>query len=359
MNGDELETEDDDEEVRREQLIIDACKKVFRAGAWLVKNGYGHLGILPYRAPSGCYWRCEFHPPGRPSKPFFRYSTCDEVRYLANHCGGSIRKDASAKKIAEAIMVSVPEDVREGCQGEASMETLRWLDEAEAHLQAGYVPEAFHECTEDYSRWALVRPYGNEQLSMAPMPGYVAPGHERKAVDNPFWNEATRRFNIIRKPQFFQLPTKALNDDEFCFLLAKRLQHDIQDGDSFDAMHIFRAALGSLQGYESDDTANLVSPGFTTISLVPASDVAIRRACRLLSMVHELHKAGYQRLRICSGSSYDKTSWRCLLMSADNVLMDGWTPLNSGFCQCYSTANDQSFFDWKDVRHGKCRVPAS
>ena len=347
MNGNELETED--EEVSREQLIIDACKKVFRTGVWLVKNGYGNVGILPYRAPSGCYWRCEFHPLGRPSKPFFKYSTCDGERYLANHCGGSIRKDASAKKIAEAILVSVPEEVRESCQGEASMETLRWLDQAESYLQAGYIPEAFHEFTDDYSSWALVRPYGNEQLSMAPMPGYVPPGYERKVVNSPFWADAGRRFKTITRPQFVQLSSKALNDDEFCFLLAKRVQQDIQDGDSFDAMRLFRAALGSLHGYESEDVENVDSIGPIPISLTPSSDLVIRRACRLLSMVHELHKVGYQRLRICSGSSYDKSAWHCLLMSADNVLMDGWTPLNAGSCQVYSTADGKNFFGWKDA----------
>lgn len=41
------------------------------------------------------------------------------------------------------------------------------------------------------------------------------------------------------------------------------------------------------------------------ISLVASTDPTVRRAVRLLRMVHELHKAGYQLLRICPGCSVD------------------------------------------------------
>lgn len=36
------------------------------------------------------------------------------------------------------------------------------------------------------------------------------------------------------------------------------------------------------------------------VSLKPSSDETLRRAVRVISMVHELHKVGYQRLRIAS-----------------------------------------------------------
>jgi hypothetical protein len=39
------------------------------------------------------------------------------------------------------------------------------------------------------------------------------------------------------------------------------------------------------------------------VSTKPAADNVVRRCTRLLSMVHELHKAGYQRIRISPGLS--------------------------------------------------------
>ncbi|MDD5580205.1 MAG: hypothetical protein PHY16_13105 [Methylobacter sp.] len=49
----------------------------------------------------------------------------------------------SPQKLAEAIMVSVPEEMKAACAGETAVEMLRWLDELEQALDRGYVPEAF------------------------------------------------------------------------------------------------------------------------------------------------------------------------------------------------------------------------
>ena len=80
-----------------EAKIMAAGKRVIEAGIWLIRNGYGRLGILPYAAPSGCYWRCEFQPLGRSSKPIYRYSSSNVDKYLASHCGGSVRSSISLK----------------------------------------------------------------------------------------------------------------------------------------------------------------------------------------------------------------------------------------------------------------------
>lgn len=50
-----------------------------------------------------------------------------------------------------------------------------------------------------------------------------------------------------------------------------------------------------------------------------SKDPARRRAQRVLSMVSELHKRGYQRLRF-SPMPLDGAGWRCALTSASNVL---------------------------------------
>lgn len=66
-------------------------------------------------------------------------------------------------------------------------------------------------------------------------------------------------------------------------------------------------------------------------------------------MVHELHKAGYQRLRICAGLSPSGCHWRCKLIAAANVKPDGWRIDNMDQCIArYSTGSDDHYFDWSD-----------
>jgi hypothetical protein len=159
-----------------EEAVMDAAAKVLRAGIWLVRHGYGKMLILPYAAPSGCYWRCEFHPIGERSKRFYRYSTGSGSKYLNDHGGGSICRDVSPQELAEAIMESVPDDVKATCAGDAMPETLLWLDQVDTVLDAGFLPEAFHEYTEDFSRWQLISLTKGKGDSIPPQPGYIKPG---------------------------------------------------------------------------------------------------------------------------------------------------------------------------------------
>lgn len=91
------------------------------------------------------------------------------------------------------------------------------------------------------------------------------------------------------------------------------------------------------------------------ISLSPSPDPTIRRALRVLSMVHELHKAGYQRLRVCAGYTLDLQHWRCHVGPAAHFHRDGWTPGDSASLLLYSTALDHEYFGWTDAANDDAR----
>lgn len=168
----------DEVELSPEDLAFQDCEKVLRAGIWLIRNGYGQMAVLPYDAPSGCYWRCEFHPIGHPQKSFFRYSTGSAGKYLQDHHGGRVRRNISPKGLARAIMRSVPDDLKAMCAGEVNDETERWLSLLERALSQRWIPIAFHDLTTDYSRWPLFSLHGAPNSWIEPQPGYIVPGTE-------------------------------------------------------------------------------------------------------------------------------------------------------------------------------------
>jgi hypothetical protein len=86
------------------------------------------------------------------------------------------------------------------------------------------------------------------------------------------------------------------------------------------------------------------------ISTVPSSNVSVRRAGRVLAMIHELHKAGYQRIRIAPGMSPSGNHWRCHVTTADNTQLNGWEPINQEEDVVnYSTGDEDRFFGWADA----------
>lgn len=114
------------------------------------------------------------------------------------------------------------------------------------------------------------------------------------------------------------------------------------------AIALYQRALAGwvLQGGSGGEEEAVVAP--LPISLQPPTDSALRRAGRLLAMVHELHKAGYQRLRISAGMSPTGIHWRCHITSADNVQLDGWDLVQWGEeVVTYSSADDH-YFGWQD-----------
>ena len=61
------------------------------------------------------------------------------------------------------------------------------------------------------------------------------------------------------------------------------------------------------------------------ISLSPPTSLIDRRTGRLVAMVHELHKAGYQRLRVSPGMSPSGMHWRCSITCASDMEPDGFS----------------------------------
>lgn len=66
-------------------------------------------------------------------------------------------------------------------------------------------------------------------------------------------------------------------------------------------------------------------------------------------MVHELHKAGYQKLRISSGMSPTGTHWRCHITPASNVARNGWEIVDwADAIASYSTGDEDRYFGFED-----------
>lgn len=95
------------------------------------------------------------------------------------------------------------------------------------------------------------------------------------------------------------------------------------------------------------------------VSLEPSPDADTRRATRLLSMVHELHKAGFQRLRVCPGLSHSDFSWRCLLTPAENMFDDGWSPRSADGTLMYVVEQPNGIFGWDDADSDNARQLAA
>jgi hypothetical protein len=204
--------------------------------------------LLPYSSPSGAAWRCEFHPLNRPSKTLYRYSTGSGTKYLANHCGGYIHKNVSPQRLAEAIMKSVPDDMKAACTGLAMSGTLRWLEELERQLDAGFLPEAFDAYSDDDSRWRLVSVTARDGDSfIEPQPGYIPPGHEPSIADDPEWRHGVAAWDAVAGRATVTLLLEALVNDEASYEFADRLRRAFANvSDGFEARQLLRAAIGSL-----------------------------------------------------------------------------------------------------------------
>lgn len=85
-----------------------------------------------------------------------------------------------------------------------------------------------------------------------------------------------------------------------------------------------------------------------------------RRARRVLLMVHELHKRGYQRLRIVPGMAPSGCYWRCGITPITNILVThGAMPRDYDACIHYSTSMDNEYFGWTDARQDTARELAT
>ena len=87
----------------------------------------------------------------------------------------------------------------------------------------------------------------------------------------------------------------------------------------------------------------------------------IRRAGRVLLMVHELHKRGYQRLRISPGLSPSGAYWRCLVTPVTNTLRTHGALVKDYEREVahYTSGMDNRYFDWSDAKTDTARELAS
>ncbi|XWW47028.1 hypothetical protein JYG30_06160 [Fibrella sp. USSR17] len=87
----------------------------------------------------------------------------------------------------------------------------------------------------------------------------------------------------------------------------------------------------------------------------------VRYGIRVLAMVGELHKLGFQRLRIVPYISSSGMYWRCVITTVDRVL----TSHGAMFIYQYSTdalysmGMENKYFDWADAQNDSARELAA
>jgi hypothetical protein len=78
----------------------------------------------------------------------------------------------------------------------------------------------------------------------------------------------------------------------------------------------------------------------------------VRRAIRVLRMVHELHKAGFQQIRIHPGLSASGIHWRCVIAPpASRLESMGIDPRGrTDLVARYTTGMENRYFGWDDAQ---------
>jgi hypothetical protein len=94
-----------------------------------------------------------------------------------------------------------------------------------------------------------------------------------------------------------------------------------------------------------------------TISKKPSKLPFERRALRVLMMVHELHKAGYQRLRIAPGLSASGCHWRCAITPVSSIMRSHGAKVDTygENLAHYTSGQENEYFDWKDAKTDTAR----
>jgi hypothetical protein len=77
-------------------------------------------------------------------------------------------------------------------------------------------------------------------------------------------------------------------------------------------------------------------------------------------MVHELHKAGYQRIRISPAMAPNGIHWRCSITFAENVAADGYSVIDGsdGLVALYTSGQGADYFDWPGAETMTARLLA-
>lgn len=90
-------------------------------------------------------------------------------------------------------------------------------------------------------------------------------------------------------------------------------------------------------------------------SVSPPTDVLVRRCIRVLAMVHELHKAGYQRIRVLPMLAPSGCYWRAIITPSDNIGPNGYHILDDDMDDArqivarYTSGQDNEYFGWTDA----------
>jgi hypothetical protein len=111
----------------------------------------------------------------------------------------------------------------------------------------------------------------------------------------------------------------------------------------------------TLRAHKDNDMPPPVKtyPCVTSMPVSPRSPEAyIRRAQRVLLMVHELHKRGYQRLRIAPGMSPSGMHWRCGVTPRMNILKTHGALLHQWSDELlagYGSGQEAHYFGWRDA----------
>lgn len=96
------------------------------------------------------------------------------------------------------------------------------------------------------------------------------------------------------------------------------------------------------------------------IKTKPAEDACLRHCTRVVSMVHELHKVGYQKIRAIPQESPSGMHWRCNITYSGNVAADGFTILDfdieeRGLVAHYTSGAGSAYFNWADAHQLNAR----
>lgn len=86
-------------------------------------------------------------------------------------------------------------------------------------------------------------------------------------------------------------------------------------------------------------------------------DPGLEPALRVLLMVGELHKMGYQRIRIMPGMAATGLDWRCAVSHAGNFQRSHGAMLLDFDREAahYTTGQDDEFFGWTDAQNDSPR----
>ncbi len=130
------------------------------------------------------------------------------------------------------------------------------------------------------------------------------------------------------------------------------------------AEYIWRALLVRIHEQAGWAQPELDAP--SQISAAPSENASVRRGARLLAMVHELHKAGYQLLRASPFRHYKSGHWLCQITCASNLECEASEATahlpfthDASYALQYSSADGAHYFGWTDTEGKTARELAA